>query len=405
MQNNTPISRSNRIAKIELSEIIKITEDAAQMKRQGHDVIGLGAGEPDFSTPDHVHVAASKAMDNGDTKYPPTAGTPELKTAICESLIRDSDVEVSQSQVIVCTGAKQVLFNLFMATLNPGDEVIVPAPYWTSYIDMVSISSGIPKVVACGPDVQFKLTPAALEKAIGPRTRWLLLNSPGNPTGAAYTAAEIRALADVLLEHPHVGLISDEIYQHITYDGFTFQSALKIAPELADRMLIVNGVSKAYAMTGWRIGYGIGPSALIKAMVTVQGQSTSGACSIAQAAAVAALSGPQDLLADRRNAFQRRRDIVVAELNKIEGISCLIPDGAFYVFPSCAGLLGRVTPTGDVLHSSVDFCHYLLRAEGVAIVPGRAFGAPEHFRISYAYAEKTLIEACKRIQRACAALK
>jgi aspartate aminotransferase len=389
---------------IQVSEIVQLSEAAAQMRAQGRDVIGLGTGEPDFPTPEHVVEAAHQAALAGVTKYPATAGMPALREAVAAKLGTDHGVSASASEVIVCTGAKQVLFNAFMATLDEGDEVVVPAPYWTTYVDMVRICGGEPKVVPCDAKAGFKLTPEALEAAIGPRTRWLLLNTPSNPSGAAYSGQELSGLCKVLERHPDVWLASDEIYEHIVYDGFQFRSARTVAPQLAPRTLLVNGVSKAYAMTGWRIGFGIAPAALIRAMTTVQGQSTSGACSISQAAALAAVTGPQELVAERCQAFQVRRDAVVSALNAIDEIDCPNPDGAFYVFPSCAGAFGKRTPDGKTIDDAVAFCRYLLDAQGVAVVPGRAFGMADHFRISYAYSTEELNAACERIARACAAL-
>lgn len=386
--------KSNRISKIALSEIVQISEKAAQMKAQGNDVLALSTGEPDFPTPDHICDAAVVAMNLGQTRYTATAGTPALRTAIAES----AAFAAQPSNVIVSTGTKQVLANLFLATLNAGDEVIVPTPYWTSYSDIVGLSDGESITVQCSADAGFKITPAQLDAAITPKTRWLLLNSPSNPTGALYSASELRALADVLLRHPHVWIASDEIYAHLSYVPFTsFRSAV---PELAERTIIVNGVSKAHSMTGWRIGWGIGPEPLIKAMTAVQGQVTSGACSVAQAAAVAALTGDQSHLPERLATFKERRDTVVASLNAIAGISCPQPDGAFYVFPSCTGLINSQTPKGTKIKDDADFCAYVLDTEGLAIVPGRAFGQPNHFRLSYAYSAADLKDGSARLARA-----
>ena len=398
------INKAQRLGSIEVSEIVQISEHAKALRDQGRDVIGLGTGEPDFDTPEHVKEAAAVAMQAGDTKYPVTGGNPALRDAIRDKFKRENGLDFARDEIIVSTGAKQVLFNCFMATLDAGDEVIIPSPYWTSYVDIVGVCGGQPSIVTCGAETGFKMSGAALEAAITPKTRWLLLNTPSNPTGAAYNADELRELADVLLRHPHVGLVTDEIYEHLVYGNFVFHSARAIAPELADRTLIVNGVSKAYAMTGWRLGYGAGPKELIGYMTSIQGQITSGASSISQAAALAALTGPQDLLAERRAAFNGRRDRIVGQLNACAGIDCLTPDGAFYVFPSCEGALGRTTPKGEMLNTDADFCRYLLDAEGVAVVPGRAFGTPGHFRISYAYAQTALDDACARIARATAAL-
>ena len=398
------IHRASRLGSIGVSEIVQITERAKELRQSGRDVIGLGTGEPDFDTPDHIKEAATAAMRAGDTKYPVNVGSPALREAIQLKFKRENDLNFDLNQVIVSTGAKQVLFNCFMATLEPGDEVIIPAPYWTSYIDIVSVCGGVAKIIDSDKNTGFKINAAALEAAIGPRTRWLLLNTPSNPSGAAYNTDELRELTDVLRRHPHVCLIADEIYEHLVYGNFVFNSVRAVAPDLADRTLIVNGVSKAYAMTGWRLGYGAGPANLIAAMNAIQGQATSGASSISQAAAVAALNGPQELVGERRAAFSARRDRIVAKLNACEGINCLMPDGAFYVFPGCEGVYGKTTPDGKLLETDADFCSYLLDSEGVAVVPGRAFGTPGHFRISYAYAQKDLDEACTRIARACVGL-
>jgi aspartate aminotransferase len=362
-------------------------------------VISLSTGEPDFPTPTHVIEAAIGAMRRGDTRYPPTAGTLALREALAQ---RAEGPGCAVDDVIVANGAKQVLSNAFMATLNDSDEVIVPTPYWTSYADMIAVAGGRLVPVSCGARQGFKLTPKQLSAAITPHTRWLLLNSPSNPSGAMYRAQELAALAEVLRRQPQVWIASDEIYQHIAYAPFA--SFRAVAPDLADRTLLVNGVSKAYAMTGWRIGWGIGPKALIKSMIAIQGQSTSGACSISQAAALAAITGPQDLLHERAAAFRARRDLVVSRLKSAEHLDCPTPDGAFYVFPSCSSALGRRTPDGTILRSDADFCRYLLEAEGLAAVPGRAFSAPGHFRLSYAYSESELTEGCERIVRACATL-
>ncbi|GGF75340.1 pyridoxal phosphate-dependent aminotransferase [Mameliella alba] len=379
-----------------LSEIVAISEAAARLRASGHDVLALSTGEPDFPTPPHVRKAATLAMQNGVTRYMPTSGMPALRKAVADA------AGVAPANVIVSTGAKQVLANMFLATLDPGDEVVVPAPCWSSYFDMVALAGGETVKLRCGAEAGFKMTPEQLEAAITPRTRWLLLNSPSNPTGAVYTAAELAALGAVLKRHPHVWIASDEIYDLICYAPFT--SFRQACPELADRTMLINGVSKAHAMTGWRIGWGIAPPALIDAMTAVQGQVTSGACSIAQAAAVAAVTGDMQHIDDRRTAFRARRDYVVDALNAIPGIDCPVPDGAFYVFPSCAGVLGHKTPDGTVLETDADFCGHVLASAGLAIVPGRAFGLPGHFRLSYAYARSDLEEGCARLQRAVADL-
>lgn len=386
--------RSTRAAALELSEIVKISEAARTLKQSGKDVLSFGTGEPDFPTPDHVIDAALAAAHAGQTTYPPTQGTTALRAAIAA----DSGFDITQSQIIVSTGAKQVLSNALQATLDPGDEVIVPAPYWTSYADMLQFCEAVQVTIPCDADAGFRLSPAQLEAAITDKTRWLMLNSPGNPTGAMYTCDDLVALAEVLRRHPHVWIIADEIYRHISYAPFTsFRDA---APDLADRMLIVNGVSKAYAMTGWRLGWGIGPDNLVKAMVAVQGQSTSGASSVSQAAALAALTGPQDLLATRLADFKSRRDNVVAALNDTPFLTCPNPGGAFYVFPSCRATFGKRTPKGARVTSDADFCRYLLQDALVALVPGRAFGLPGHFRMSYAYAQDDLTKGLARIRRA-----
>lgn len=396
--NPAPFRRAQRAAALSLSEIVRISEAARALQAEGKPVLTFGTGEPDFPTPPHVIEAAHQAALAGQTTYPPTQGTPALRQAIADQ----AGFECDPAQVIVSTGAKQVLSNAFMATLDPGDEVIVPAPFWTSYGDMFTLCGAKQVVVETSADTGFLLTPAALEAAITDKTRWLLLNTPGNPSGAMYSRAQLAALAQVLRCHPNVWIIADEIYQHIAYRPFT--SFVSAAPDLADRTLIVNGVSKAHAMTGWRLGWGIGPAGLIKAMVAVQGQSTSGASSISQAAALAALTGPQDHLASRCAAFKHRRDRVVDALNAMPGITCPTPEGAFYVFPSCAGTFGRKCPDGRVIKSDADLCDYLLNEALVALVPGRAFGLPGHVRLSYAYSTENLTEGLARIARALDAL-
>lgn len=397
MTTSAPFRRSDRASNLKLSEIVRISEAARARKAEGYDVLSFGTGEPDFPTPPHVIDAAFQAARDGQTTYPPTAGTPALRQAV-------ADLNgVKMAEVMISTGAKQVLNNAFQCTLNPGDQVITPAPYWTSYSDIVEMCEAEIVLVPCGAETGFRLTPDALRAAITEKTRWLLLNTPGNPSGAMYSTEDLAALAEVLRGHPHVWIISDEIYEHIAYAPFT--SFRKVAPDLTDRMLIVNGVSKAYAMTGWRLGWGIGPVDLIKAMTAVQGQCTSGASSISQAAALAALQGPQDLLATRCAEFKARRDYVVGALNAIDGITCPIPGGAFYVFPDCSGCLGKRTPDGRVLETDAELCDYILSAGNVALVPGRAFGLPGHFRLSYAYAMNDLVEGCRRIAAAIANLE
>lgn len=396
--NPGPFRRAQRAAALSLSEIVRISEAARALQAKGKPVLTFGTGEPDFPTPPHVIEAAHQAALAGQTTYTPTQGIPALRQAIADQAGFDCD----PAQVIVSTGAKQVLSNAFMATLDPGDEVILPAPFWTSYGDMFTLCGAKQVVVETSADTGFLLTPQALEAAITDKTRWLLLNTPGNPSGAMYSSAQLAALAQVLRRHPHVWVIADEIYQHIAYRPFA--SFVAAAPDLAERTLIVNGVSKAHAMTGWRLGWGIGPVDLIKAMVAVQGQSTSGASSISQAAALAALTGPQDHLTSRCAEFQARRDRVVDALNAMPGITCPTPEGAFYVFPSCAGTLGRKRPDGRTIETDADLCDYLLNDALVALVPGRAFGLPGHFRLSYAYSTENLTEGLARIARALDAL-
>ncbi|MBY6140381.1 pyridoxal phosphate-dependent aminotransferase [Leisingera daeponensis] len=400
----TQFRRARRLDPLKVSEILTIGAKAAEMKRQGAPVIILGAGEPDFDTPDHIKEAAAAAMRAGETKYTPLGGTLELRQAVQAKFRRDNGLDYALDEIIAGAGAKEILFDAFMASLNPGDEVIVPTPYWTSYSDIIRIAGGEPVLVPCGDDTGFRLTAEKLEAAITPRTRWLLLNSPLNPAGAAYSAADYRPLLEVLLQHPDVWLMADDMYEHITYGGFEFATPAQVEPRLKDRVLTVNGVSKAYAMTGWRLGYAGGPEALIDAMKVVQSQSTSHPSSISQAAAAAALNGPQEVLAERRKSFQARRDLVVEALNSMEGITCPVPDGAFYTFANCAGVLGKRTPDGRVLETDADFCAYLLDRHHVAVVPGRAFGISPYFRVSYATSEAELRAALTRIGRAVAAL-
>ncbi len=397
-------TRAQRLQGIELSLIVRIQATAQELRARGVDVIGLGTGEPDFDTPDHVKEAAIKAIWDGDTKYPLTGGTPALKEAVRQKFANENRLEFGANEIVVSTGAKQVLFNALMATVEAGDEVVIPAPYWGVYRDIVKICGGVPVILDCPQAENFLLTPAQLEEAITPKTRWVMLNSPNNPSGAAYSAEQYAALLAVIDRNPHVWLLSDEIYEHLVYDGVQHSSALNVAPQLKPRCLIVNGVSKAYAMTGWRIGYSAAPAELTSAMVAVQGHVTSGASSISQAAAAAALTGPQDEVHRRREAFEGRRNLVVGMLNQATGISCANPQGAFYVFPSCADLYGKRTPSGQTIESEMDYVDYLLKDEGVAVVPGSEFGLPGHYRISYAYAETALEEACRRIQRASANL-
>lgn len=395
---------AHRLSLIQPSPTIAVTQKAAELKAAGRDVIGLGAGEPDFDTPDHIKEAAKAAIDRGETKYTAVAGTPALRKAIAAKFKRDNDLDYSPEQITVSCGGKQTIYNAIVATIDPGDEVIIPAPYWVSYPDIVLLVEGKPVIVPCPAERNFKLDPGDLERAITAKTKWLILNSPSNPTGAAYSAAEMKALTDVLLRHPHVWVMSDDIYEHVIYDGFQFVTPAQLEPRLYERTLTLNGCSKAYAMTGWRVGYGAGPLALIKAINKVQSQSTTHTSSISQAAGVAALNGPQDFIAENNRVFRERRDLVVAMLNKAPGLSCPTPEGAFYVYPSCAGVIGKTAPDGRTIASDDEFITYLLEAEGVAAVQGSAFGLSPYFRVSYATATDLLKEACARIQRACAAL-
>jgi aspartate aminotransferase len=378
---------------------------ARELKAQGRDIIGLGAGEPDFDTPDNIKQAAIKAINAGDTKYTNVDGTDALKKAIVAKFKRENNLDYKIDQITVGTGGKQVLYNALVATVNPGDEVIIPAPYWVSYPDIVHLAEGTPVPVECGQNHQFKLQPEMLEAAITPKTKWLILNSPSNPTGAAYSAAELKALADVLLKHPHVWVLTDDMYEHLVYDNFKFATIAQVEPKLYERTLTMNGVSKSYCMTGWRIGYAGGPAPLIKAIAKIQSQSTSNPSSISQAAAVEALNGPQDFIAKHNVSFKERRDMVVEMLNKAPGLHCHKPEGAFYVYPSCAGAIGKTTPEGKKIATDDDFVTYLLEAEGVAAVQGSAFGLSPHFRISYATSTEALKDACTRIIRACEKLK
>jgi aspartate aminotransferase len=396
---------ADALQRVKPSPTMAVTAKAAELRAAGHDVIGLGAGEPDFDTPDNIKAAGIRAIEEGKTKYTTVDGTPELKQAICDKFKRENGLGYEPAQISVSSGGKQVLFNAMLATLNPGDEVIIPAPYWVSYPDIVLLGGGTPVIVNATIDSGFKMTPDALEAAITPQTKWLFLNSPSNPSGAAYGSDDMKALTDVLMRHPHVWVLTDDMYEHIVYDGFEFVTPAQVEPQLYERTLTVNGVSKAYSMTGWRIGYAGGPKDLIKAMAKVQSQSTSNPCSISQAAAVEALNGPQDFIAERASKFRERRDLVVSMLNQANGLECPTPEGAFYVYPSCAALLGKSTPDGKQIDSDLDFATCLLEAEGVAVVHGEAFGLSPHFRISYATSNEALTEACSRIQRFCAALK
>jgi aspartate aminotransferase len=397
----TGFRSARRIGSIGVSEILKIGATANRLKREGRPVILLGAGEPDFDTPDHVKAAAEAAIRAGQTKYTILDGTLELKAAIADKFRRENGLDYAANEITAGAGAKQVIHNAFMATLDPGDEVILAAPYWTSYADMVLIADGMPVNVVCSEANGFRLDAADLERAITPKTRWLLLNSPSNPTGSAYSEAQLRPILDVLKRHPHVWLIADDIYEHLIYDGMPFVTAAQLEPSLKSRTLTVNGVSKAYAMTGWRVGYGGGPRELIAAMAVVQSQSTTNPSSVSQAAAIAALSGPQDGLIERRRSFQHRRDLVVDALNAVDGIVCRRPEGAFYTFANCAGLIGRRAPDGTEIDSDTTFCRYLLERHDVAVVPGSCFGLAPYIRLSYAASEQNLREAVRRIAKAC----
>ena len=395
---------AERLSLIKPSPTIAVTQMAQELKAAGRDIIGLGAGEPDFETPDNIKEAAIAAIRRGETRYTAVDGTPKLKAAIIEKFRRDNGLDYTPQQITVGTGGKQVLFNAFVASLDPGDEVLIPSPYWVSYPDMTLLAGGTPVVVAASENNRFKLQPEDLEAAITPRTKWVILNTPSNPSGAAYNWAEMQALTDVIKAHEQVWVMTDDIYEHLVYDDFTFVTAAQVEPALMDRTLTVNGVSKAYCMTGWRIGFAGGPAPLIKAMAKVQSQSTSNPSSVSQAAAVEALSGPQDYIAAHNAVFKARRDLVAAALNRCPGLSCQTPEGAFYVYPSCAGTIGKTTPAGKVIEGDGDFVSYLLEAEGVAAVQGTAFGLSPYFRISYATSTEALEEACRRIQRACEAL-
>jgi aspartate aminotransferase len=393
-----------RLGRIKPSATNMLTGKVLELKAAGRDIIGLGAGEPDFDTPENIKQAAIAALARGETKYTPVAGTVALRQAICDKFRRENGLAFEPGQITVGCGGKQVIFNAMMATLDPGDEVIVPAPYWVSYPDMVILADGTPVTVECREENGFRMTPEDLEAAITPRTKWLLLNSPNNPTGAGYTPDHLAALAQVLLRHPQVWVFSDDIYEHIIYDDFVFATISAVEPGLMDRTLTMNGVSKAYCMTGWRLGYAGGPDAVIQAINNVQSQSSTHTASISQAAGIEALNGPQDFIAEHCRVFKERRDLVVAMLNQATGITCRTPEGAFYVYPSCAGVIGAKTPDGLVIEDDTGFVTYLLDAEGVAVVQGAAFGLSPYFRISYATSTAALEEACRRIQRACAAL-
>lgn len=395
---------ARRTEAIGVSEILRIGASAAARREAGRPMITLGAGEPDFDTPPNVKAAAERAIRRGATKYTILDGTLELKAAIIEKFCRDNGLTYNVDEISVGAGAKQVMHNAFMATLDPDDEVILAAPYWTSYADMVILCGGNPVLVACREEEGYRLDEGDLERAITPRTRWLVLNSPSNPSGAAYSAAQLRPLIEVLERHPHVWLLSDDIYEHFIYDSRPFATAAQLDAGLKQRTLTVNGVSKAYAMTGWRVGFGGGPAPLIAAMAVIQSQSTSNPCSISQAAAVEALTGPQAVLSERRSSYEKRRDLVVSALNAVEGLSCRLPEGAFYAFVGCGGLIGRYAPNGTLIDSDGTFCSYLLHQHDIAVVPGTCFGLSPYFRVSYAASEQMLREGCERIARACEAL-
>jgi aspartate aminotransferase len=394
-----------RLNRIKPSPSSMAGQRARELRASGRDIVGLTSGEPDFDTPPNVCDAAIRAMKASKTKYTDVGGTPEIKAAIIDKFRRDNGLDYAAGEIIVGTGGKQIIFNALMCTVETGDEVIVPAPYWVSYPDIVLLADGRPVIVPCRPESGFKLSAEDLEKAISPRTRWLVLNAPNNPSGAMYSRAELKALAGVLLRHPHVWVMTDDIYEHVRYDGREFATMAQVEPALKERTLTINGVSKAYAMTGWRIGYGGAPAALVKAMVKLQSQSTSNACSISQAAAAEALSGPQGFIAERAGIFQQRRDSVVAELNRIPGIRCHLPEGAFYAFPSCAEVLGKKTPQGKVLATDEDFVLYLLEAQNLAVLQGDAYGTSPFFRISFATSMAQLEEGCRRIRAACEDLR
>ncbi len=400
---STPVS--NALLRIKPSATLAVTAKARALKAEGRDVIGLGAGEPDFDTPENIKEAAIRAIREGKTKYTDVDGIPELKEAICAKFKRENGLTYTRSQINVSPGGKPVIYNAFVATLNPGDEVVIPAPYWVSYPDMALLAGGSPVFIDTTLEGGFKVSPTDLAKAITPHTKWVLLNSPSNPSGAAYTRGELRALADVLLDFPHVLILTDDMYEPLVYDDFAFTTIAQVEPALYERTLPMNGESKAYSMTGWRIGYAGGPEWLIKAMANVMSQSTSNPCSISQWASVEALNGTQDFIPKNQKLFQERRDLVVSMLNQAAGLSCPTPEGAFYVYPSCAGLMGKTAPSGAVIGNDEDFARELLDAEGVAVVHGAAFGLSPNFRISYATSNAVLEDACVRIQRFCGAVR
>ena len=395
---------ADSLSRVKPSPTIAVTNKARELKAAGRDVIGLGAGEPDFDTPENIKAAAIDAIKRGETKYTAVDGIPELKEAVVRKFERENGIQYDVSEISVASGGKHIIYNALLSTINPGDEVIIPAPYWVSYPDIVLLAGGVPVFVEAGAEANFKLKPAQLEAAITAKTKWVIFNSPSNPTGAAYTEAEVKALTDVLLKHEHVWVLADDIYEHLTYDGFQFKSVVGVEPKLKSRTLTMNGVAKAYAMTGWRIGFAGGPVELIGGMRKLQSQSTSNPCSVSQWASVEALNGPQDFIAERRDVFAGRRDLVVSMLNEAAGVHCPMPEGAFYVYPSVAGCMGKTTKGGVVLKTDEDFVSALLDEEGVAAVHGEAFGLSPYFRVSYATSTEALEEACKRIQRFCAQL-
>ena len=393
------------LARVKPSATMAVTDMARQLRAAGRDVIGLGAGEPDFDTPENIKQAAIEAIARGETKYTAVTGIDELKQAICDKFKRDNNLDYEPAQVFVAPGGKPVIYDAMMATLNPSDEVVIPAPYWVSYPDIVNLAGGTPVAVETRAEDGFKLQPEDLDAAITPNTKWFIFNSPSNPSGVAYSAEELKKLTDVLVKHPHVWILTDDMYEHLVYDNFVFATPAQVEPQLYERTLTMNGVSKAYCMTGWRIGYCAGPQQLIKAMTKIQSQSTSNPTSISQWAALEALTGPQDFIAKHNEHFKRRRDLVVKMLNEAHGIKCITPEGAFYVYPSCAGCIGKTAPDGTTIDGDEAFAKALLEAEGVAVVHGEAFGLSPFFRISYATSDENLVEACERIQRFCVSLK
>jgi aspartate aminotransferase len=396
---------ADRLARVKPSPTMAMTALATELQAEGRDIISLSQGEPDFDTPANIREAAIAAIHRGETRYTVFDGRIELKRAVAAKFKRENGLGYETSQITVSSGGKQVLFNALVATINPGDEVVIPAPFWVSYPEMVLLCDGVPVPVACPHNNGFKMRPEDLDAAITPRTKWLILNSPSNPSGAAYSESDLKGLAEVLRHHPQVWVMADDMYEHLVYDDFAFRTIAQVEPALYERTLTVNGVSKAYCMTGWRIGYGGGPKALIKAMGAIQSNSTANPCSISQAAAIEALTGPQDFIPVHNAKFKERRDLVVDLLNRVPGLFCPRPEGAFYVYPSCAGLIGKRTPDGRTIENDEDFVRYLLEAEGVAVVHGEAFGLAPHFRISYATSTDVLREACARIERACRALE